>query len=261
MKPDEFGNFLGKMVLVAFAAALVAVGFYWWHFRGQMLSDRSDAWGQFGDFFGGTLNPVFGLLSLFVLLLSLQVQRATLHEARNQGVLQELQRLMASVAHDVDTTRRAPVERRQGLLWALLLQDAQAQSEPSREVTVAEGLRQAWRLMLEDRMSYSGYTHLSASAESEEVFRALLRLDDCLVEFKARGGDGVVGLLYGRAYGDAARVLAALHAVSLPPVLEAAYSVGALDRLGLQRHDEQLEVVRANFEKLKTDRQRRMEEH
>lgn len=43
------------------------------HFSGSVVVDHS-AWGQFGDFFGGTLNPIFGLLSLIAILVTLIVQ-------------------------------------------------------------------------------------------------------------------------------------------------------------------------------------------
>lgn len=43
------------------------------HFSGGYLVDHA-AWGQFGDFFGGTLNPILAMLSLFAILGALIIQ-------------------------------------------------------------------------------------------------------------------------------------------------------------------------------------------
>lgn len=68
-------------------AALVLV-LYFGKFHGS-LSDKADAWGQFGDFIGGTLNPTFSLLALLALLatFTLQIQEFKLStkELRNSA--------------------------------------------------------------------------------------------------------------------------------------------------------------------------------
>lgn len=40
---------------------------YFYNFQGN-LAPNHDAWGQFGDFIGGVLNPTFSFLALIVLL-------------------------------------------------------------------------------------------------------------------------------------------------------------------------------------------------
>ncbi len=52
---------------------LVAVGFYATSFSGE-LADSNEIWGQFGDYLGGLLNPIFGFLSLIAILATLFVQ-------------------------------------------------------------------------------------------------------------------------------------------------------------------------------------------
>lgn len=68
--------------LIAVMAGLLAVGIalattetitYAFFFPGPIEPDHGK-WGQFGDFFGGTLNPVFGFLSFLALLLALILQ-------------------------------------------------------------------------------------------------------------------------------------------------------------------------------------------
>ncbi len=61
-------NIIFKIVAtVAFMAMLFVVGFYFYNFTSQVAIDQA-IWGQFGDYVGGTLNPIFGFLSLIVLL-------------------------------------------------------------------------------------------------------------------------------------------------------------------------------------------------
>lgn len=58
---------------VAFFCALTVIVIYKKHFSGDYLTDHA-AWGQFGDFFGGTLNPILAMLSLFAILGALIIQ-------------------------------------------------------------------------------------------------------------------------------------------------------------------------------------------
>lgn len=47
-------------------------GLYAWKFWGE-LSNRQDVWAQFGDFFGGVLNPIAALATLVVVAISLDL--------------------------------------------------------------------------------------------------------------------------------------------------------------------------------------------
>lgn len=51
---------------------------------GLPLGTDPDKWGAFGDFFGGTLNPVFGVLTLFGLLITIWLQMETLAVQRKE---------------------------------------------------------------------------------------------------------------------------------------------------------------------------------
>ncbi|MCH2340486.1 hypothetical protein ACGFZ7_05325 [Pseudomonas sp. NPDC047963] len=42
---------------------------------GEGLSKSNEVWGQFGDYLGGSLNPVFGFLTLLVVLYNTRIQR------------------------------------------------------------------------------------------------------------------------------------------------------------------------------------------
>lgn len=78
-----------KFIVLGGGFFLVFVaGTYFYNFRGP-LEKSADKWGQFGDFIGGTLNPVFGFLALIALLSTIAIQvrelRISTRELRNSA--------------------------------------------------------------------------------------------------------------------------------------------------------------------------------
>jgi uncharacterized membrane protein len=63
---------------IALAVAIVVV--YRWNFQGTLSNAGAD-WGQFGDYVGGVLNPIFGLLALIALLFTISLQSRELRVA------------------------------------------------------------------------------------------------------------------------------------------------------------------------------------
>ena len=53
--------------------AVVALAFYFGQFHGD-LSSKAESWGQFGDYLGGVLNPLLGVLTLIALSLTFAFQ-------------------------------------------------------------------------------------------------------------------------------------------------------------------------------------------
>lgn len=78
--------------IFAIAAWLGALGFYVMNFSGG-LSFNQEVWGQFGDFIGGTLNPVFAFCSFLALLYTIHLQRRELSESRQ--VLKDQEKQMS----------------------------------------------------------------------------------------------------------------------------------------------------------------------
>jgi uncharacterized membrane protein len=76
--------------LFAVVAALGVVGVYWHYFSNLPVKADAAPWGQFGDFFGGTLNPIFGFLSVIALLAALVIQgrelRISSQELKNSAL-------------------------------------------------------------------------------------------------------------------------------------------------------------------------------
>ena len=63
------------------ALAVVMLTYAAW-FNGS-LSQSQEHWGQFGDFVGGTVNPVLSCLSLLALLLTVNLQLRQLRHGRD----------------------------------------------------------------------------------------------------------------------------------------------------------------------------------
>lgn len=70
------------VLFVALLAACVVVGVFSYHFKAQPIEVDPAPWGQLGDYFGGILNPIFGFLSVFALLVALVIQSRELRLSR-----------------------------------------------------------------------------------------------------------------------------------------------------------------------------------
>ncbi|ESS73933.1 hypothetical protein MGMO_8c00700 [Methyloglobulus morosus KoM1] len=62
---------------IAVLLTFSVVSVYFHYFSGEVLVEH-DKWGQFGDYLGGVLNPIFGFLGFIALLLTLKLQRQEL---------------------------------------------------------------------------------------------------------------------------------------------------------------------------------------
>lgn len=87
-KPQSFdSNALIKslkwILLVAVVAIVVVLSLYFSNFNG-LLSTKDSVWGTFGDFIGGTLNPILSFLALMALLLTIVLQNKELEATRKE---------------------------------------------------------------------------------------------------------------------------------------------------------------------------------
>ena len=67
---------LAAIFVVAVVSAAVVICYYPFHFSSFPIAEKDAAapWGQLGDYLGGTLNPIFGFLSVMALLVALVIQ-------------------------------------------------------------------------------------------------------------------------------------------------------------------------------------------
>lgn len=62
------------LVTVGLLLFFVVFGLYIFKFGSSGFSDQGSVWGQFGDYLGGTLNPIFGFLSFIALVWTIAIQ-------------------------------------------------------------------------------------------------------------------------------------------------------------------------------------------
>lgn len=93
---NNAGAFLGWLPWVAGTLALILVISYYITFRALPLNEKPDAWGQFGDYMGGLLNPLISLFTLIVAVSVWKLQKSELEDTRvaleEQGKTAEQQR-------------------------------------------------------------------------------------------------------------------------------------------------------------------------
>jgi len=82
-EPKGIPSWLIWMVSFSINVAVLLIGLYFWEFS-NVLAEKQDVWGQFGDYVGGILNPLFSLTALFALLYTIKLQSTELHESTEQ---------------------------------------------------------------------------------------------------------------------------------------------------------------------------------
>lgn len=116
-KKSHDGGASNKLILVAGAAigffilAVAAVYFGKFHFG---LSSKQDVWGQFGDYFGGVLNPILSFFAFIALLVTLIDQResASSSEARHRTEVSDARffQVLALLPQSISEVKYCPVK-------------------------------------------------------------------------------------------------------------------------------------------------------
>nr|WP_298126438.1 hypothetical protein [uncultured Pseudoxanthomonas sp.] len=75
------------MLVTAFAVAVLAIGAYAYSFQ-VLPVGGPDAWSQFGNYFSGVLNPVIGIITVVLVVLTLRTTRDEAADTRKQLELQ-----------------------------------------------------------------------------------------------------------------------------------------------------------------------------
>lgn len=73
-----------KMLLLLAGLSALIVGLIYFYNNGNAISSNHSRWGEFGDFFGGVLNPIFGFFGLMALLLTITLQAKELKLTRQE---------------------------------------------------------------------------------------------------------------------------------------------------------------------------------
>lgn len=83
MKKDLNDDLIVFIKIGAFFIFLAFV-FYFINFGFQGLSKDQEVWAQFGDYFGGVLNPVFAFLAFIALLITINLQNKALSQSKKE---------------------------------------------------------------------------------------------------------------------------------------------------------------------------------
>lgn len=78
-------------IFIASIAAIVSVFASYFYFFNYELSIKQEIWGVFGDFIGGTLNPILSFLALLALLITIAIQNKQLFLSRKELELTKIE--------------------------------------------------------------------------------------------------------------------------------------------------------------------------
>lgn len=84
MNNNKSNILLWSLGLCAFIFIVVILGFYIFYFRMLDITKDTSVWGTFGDYFGGTLNPIISFLALIGLLYTIHQQAQEMRETRKE---------------------------------------------------------------------------------------------------------------------------------------------------------------------------------
>lgn len=83
LTPARLFKWLAWLLAGAFSTVISVFAFYLMTFYGGLSNSNTD-WGTFGDFFGGTLNPILSFLGLVALLLTIVLQSKELESSSTE---------------------------------------------------------------------------------------------------------------------------------------------------------------------------------
>jgi uncharacterized membrane protein len=81
---DWTASLLWCAVVIVVVVFVIVVSLYIGHF-GKEWPKEADGWGQFGDYIGGVMNPLIGLITLVGLAFTLRLQRQILRETKDES--------------------------------------------------------------------------------------------------------------------------------------------------------------------------------
>lgn len=94
---------IAALILIPVVLVAGSYTFFFVHINNRSLSGSPEQWGQFGDFFGGTLNPIYALLAFVGVLITIHLQSKQLELAEKRALIEEVQRLIFNVSMEIDS--------------------------------------------------------------------------------------------------------------------------------------------------------------
>jgi hypothetical protein len=136
--PEDETNRLAFLPVLAFGVGLVVILAYYVYFGvwKQLPAGGPDTWANFGDYFGGVVNPVAGVVTVFLVFFTLKATRKEARDTRTE--MQEQRRFFVTQQRLTDLHRSL------------------------------EGVMAEWRLLIE-RRTFVGYIDPRSSATHADV--------------------------------------------------------------------------------------------
>lgn len=157
-------NVLAGLLAIA-GGAMAGVFFAYFQAFHSGFSPKQDVWGQFGDFIGGTLNPILSFLSLIAIVLTVVLQSRQLelaHEELNNSKA-ELEATREELKRSADAQRQTANALQEQAKYAVVAAQLNA-LQASLEIS-SESLAQA-----KNDMTFSG----------AELYQRLLRRKEAI---------------------------------------------------------------------------------
>ncbi|WP_131245238.1 hypothetical protein [Aeromonas bestiarum] len=95
-----------SLASAAMIAAVILIYYLNFGINGH-VSDQTDTWAQFGDYFGGVLNPILSFISIVLLIRSLNFQReaneSLINDSKRQDKLESIRKLELKLYNSLET--------------------------------------------------------------------------------------------------------------------------------------------------------------
>ena len=197
---EKVFTFLGGIGLGAFFLVMYLYLLRFWRYE---FSPDPARWAEFGEYIGGTLGGIFGLLAFIGVLITIVQQRTQINLMRSQFTREELLRLAANAWKAADEVLNQECD---GIPWPVR---QQLQREGEGPVTVHHLLVAAGRMALQPQSDHmiDGHhvpllTHIRSALglDASIIALELDRLAECLLIYRETDGNpDIEGIYRGRA--------------------------------------------------------------
>lgn len=135
--------FGGLAVVLAVLPVLAYVGMF-----GSKWSTLHEVWGQFGDFFGGFLNPLYALLAFMAVLFNLHLQSQQLEITRHefQVASKAAQAQIAALREQTNREELVSIIRELSETLDDVLNESVSRAGTSPLITLRHVVHEGWRL-------------------------------------------------------------------------------------------------------------------
>lgn len=93
LNSNNISKYLKFILIFTIALLIFVILFYVIYFafiNDYSLSNQTDTWGQFGDYLGGVLNPIFAFFTILLLLITIYQQKNELKDNKEQKLKEDI---------------------------------------------------------------------------------------------------------------------------------------------------------------------------